>query len=366
MDNELMRVWQLISDLSEQLAANQKITSTLLSQAGNLKNQASDTASGFTLRRFNTDISKEAFESELERMNAQIIIENRTLLQENKQLSLLLQEYQSTMETIMSKFRNHALAAQQHELTLTRHYEALIIARETQSMTSDLTSSANLARSFRRLSHHLRNLLRSMAGEPPDSDPLAEDPEYEGDVDMVPIEELESLVDSLEQREGGADWAIERECEIERLQMENEQLRKMLGIDEENMATNGVSVDQEQIDNMRRHSTFLSNSRRVAAPPSDSGPLWEANGGNGEMNGVQRTPMHGAMDMPPGSRMSMPVRRHAIFGAGRGRGVSLGVGPPPPGSSTTNLWNNQPSSPSPLLDRSWQPQVGPTHDLMNR
>lgn len=78
MDNELLRVWQLISELSEQLAANQKITSNLLSQAGNLKvsiliiypacnpstnteqNQASDTASGFTLRRFNTDISKGA------------------------------------------------------------------------------------------------------------------------------------------------------------------------------------------------------------------------------------------------------------------------------------------------------------------
>lgn len=44
-------------------------------------------------------------------MNAQIIIENRTLLQENKQLSLLLKEYENTMETIMSKFRNHAVSA---------------------------------------------------------------------------------------------------------------------------------------------------------------------------------------------------------------------------------------------------------------
>lgn len=51
----------------------------------------------------------EFFESELERMNAQIIIENQTLLQENKQLSVLLKEYEGTMETIMSKFRNHAV-----------------------------------------------------------------------------------------------------------------------------------------------------------------------------------------------------------------------------------------------------------------
>ena len=42
-------------------------------------------------------------------MNAQIIIENQTLLHENKQLSALLKEYEGTMGDIMSKFRNHAV-----------------------------------------------------------------------------------------------------------------------------------------------------------------------------------------------------------------------------------------------------------------
>ena len=51
----------------------------------------------------------ETFESELERLNAQTIIENQTFLHENKQLSLLLKEYEGTMETIMTKFRNHAV-----------------------------------------------------------------------------------------------------------------------------------------------------------------------------------------------------------------------------------------------------------------
>ncbi len=51
----------------------------------------------------------EVFESELERQNAQIVIENHTLLQENKQFSALLKEYEETMETVMSKFRNHAV-----------------------------------------------------------------------------------------------------------------------------------------------------------------------------------------------------------------------------------------------------------------
>ena len=49
------------------------------------------------------------FESELERQNAQVIIENHTLLQENKQLSALLKEYEETMENVMTKFRNHAV-----------------------------------------------------------------------------------------------------------------------------------------------------------------------------------------------------------------------------------------------------------------
>lgn len=83
--------------------------------------------SGFVLRRFNVDLSKgelchslrgvalylckpsETFESELERKNAQLIIENQSLLHENKQLNTLLKEYETTLETVMSKFRNHSV-----------------------------------------------------------------------------------------------------------------------------------------------------------------------------------------------------------------------------------------------------------------
>ena len=68
----------------------------------------------------------EFFESELERTNAQIVIENQTLLHENKQLSMLLKEYEGTMETIMSKFRNHAVRNTLHS----------IITRETEYMRS--------------------------------------------------------------------------------------------------------------------------------------------------------------------------------------------------------------------------------------
>lgn len=68
------------------------------------------TGTGYTLRRFNTDISKEQFESELERLNAQLVVENQTLQHENRQIALLLREYENTLETVMGKFRNHSVS----------------------------------------------------------------------------------------------------------------------------------------------------------------------------------------------------------------------------------------------------------------
>lgn len=54
-------------------------------------------------------VTTETFESELERANAQIIIENQSLTFENQQLSHLLKEHEMTMETILTKFRSHAV-----------------------------------------------------------------------------------------------------------------------------------------------------------------------------------------------------------------------------------------------------------------
>jgi regulator of replication initiation timing len=43
-------------------------------------------------------------------MNAAIIIENQTLQHENKQLNTLLKEYETTLETVMAKFRSQAVS----------------------------------------------------------------------------------------------------------------------------------------------------------------------------------------------------------------------------------------------------------------
>lgn len=42
-------------------------------------------------------------------MNAQLVVENQTLQHENRQLSVLLKDYETTLEQVMSKFRSHAV-----------------------------------------------------------------------------------------------------------------------------------------------------------------------------------------------------------------------------------------------------------------
>ncbi|KAJ7597303.1 hypothetical protein C8J56DRAFT_919714 [Mycena floridula] len=392
MDNEMLRVLQLVQELGEQLSHNQKITSALQNQANALKAQASHNGSGFALRRFNTDLSKEFFDSELERMNAQIVIENQALLHENKQLSVLLKEYEGTMDTIMTKFRNHALAAQQHELTLTRHYEALLLARESQGVSSDLTFSTNTSHSLQRLCVHLRNLLRSMAGESPSPDI---DPDYEVYNPYVDPAELFALIDALNEgypgSEGREDWAIERESEISRLERENQELRTMLGIDNDSLAASGIDMGTELARINAPRNPELSERRRNPGGHSQQGSgdrwdtrpsYWEANG-NGNNGGQQifqpppsqqhtpgGAPLQRAMEIPGGMRM-VQGRRSGIFGGGQQppRGLVVGTGtgrgaPIPQVNSPLGLWSNQPHSPAPLVpERPWQVPAGPNSDL---
>ena len=51
----------------------------------------------------------EHFTSELERLSVALIMENQSLLHENKQLNSLMQEYEQTLETVMSKLRGHCV-----------------------------------------------------------------------------------------------------------------------------------------------------------------------------------------------------------------------------------------------------------------
>ena len=345
----------------------------------------------------------ETFESELERLNAQTIIENQTFLHENKQLSLLLKEYENTMETIMTKFRNHAvclilflsypmtqvvlqLAAQQHELTLTRHYEALLLSRETQNLDDGLITNTILSESLQRLAFYLRGLLKSMVGENSENF----DADYDGSgFGSANVEELSTLLEALDERsgylgiEGNQDWALERECEISRLEKENEELRRLLGIDDANMAARGVSVDPDRVES-GRYSTFLSSSSRRRSSGdnfSQKSSYWDNNSQPSQqqqqLQQQQRPPSPAGpsrtMELQPGMRAGPQARRTGMFGAGHqrggfmggvGRAMAIGLGTP----SSLSAWSNPPpvSPAAPTTsERLWQPQASAsTGDLL--
>ncbi|KAF8347074.1 hypothetical protein F5887DRAFT_959167 [Amanita rubescens] len=382
MEGDLVRALQLIQELSEHIAINQKMAASLQSQTVALKDQAKNVTSGFVLRRFNVDLSKETFESEIERKNAQLIIENQSLLHENKQLNTLLKEYETTLETVMSKFRNHSLAAQRHELTLTRHYEGLIHTRETQAQSSDMTYSLQTVESLHRIAFLLRGLLRSLTGEDANqSDSIYPDSEHyttsghdmhlihghdASALPAVDLMELENLIDKL-----GDDWTLQREIEIMRLERENEELRKMMKIDARSMADSGVTVDLEAGSNFTgagRRSTQRNPSIGSPAGSDAAVKLLWIEGGQQQLGlgqGTQRM-----TDLQPGMRMGSQVRRPGIIGAGqRGLFVSGGLasttGPPPStGAAGPNLWSNPPAvSPAPplVVERPWP--AGPGLDL---
>lgn len=51
----------------------------------------------------------EEYDAELERMNTAMIAENLALQHDNKQLNTLIKEYETTLETVMSLFRQRAV-----------------------------------------------------------------------------------------------------------------------------------------------------------------------------------------------------------------------------------------------------------------
>ncbi|KAA1096949.1 hypothetical protein PGT21_032317 [Puccinia graminis f. sp. tritici] len=177
MEDELQRLWQLLAELSSQLTQNREQTEQLKKQAQELKTQAIHTGTGYPLKRFNVDLSKEQFESELERMNAQLVIENQTLQHENRHLTILLKDHETTLEQIMNRFRNHAHSTQQHELELTKYYESILLSllekqqqQQQQRYPNDghpTELDPNTFQLIQNLSILIQKAIRELSGEEP-------------------------------------------------------------------------------------------------------------------------------------------------------------------------------------------------------
>jgi hypothetical protein len=240
-------------------------------------------------------------------------------------------------------------------MTLTRHYETLLLAPDSQSTSIEFLSSPNATQSLQRLLRQLRALLQSLNGE----DPAPEENDSEFNLETFKAA-LSTITDELDVP-SQEDWAIEREAEIARLEKENEELRNILKIDSSSLAEAGVEVDQRLLVGSPR-SPFSATSRRRSGSGTGSGsenwgsrsqppnfPL--AHGSDGNENGSHPPSSNLGAQQPRGvesnqqSGIRFQGRRPAIFGPA-GRGIIPKAGPP-------SLW----PQPVPYLaDRPWQNQ----------
>ena len=213
------------------------------------------------------------------------------------------------------------------------------------------------------------------------------DPDYDGSgFGCANIEELHTLLDALDERrgcpgaEGNQDWAMERECEISRLQGENEELRRLLGIDDANMAARGLTVDPDRVESGRYSTLLSSSSRRKSSGDnfSQKPSYWDNNSQPLQQHQQQQlqqqpqqapaSPSLRTMELQPGMRAGPQARRPGMFGGhqrggflgGVGRAMTIGIGTP----SSPAAWSNPaPVSPAtPTTDRLWQPQASITSE----
>ena len=236
----------------------------------------------------------------------------------------------------------HQMASQQHELTLARHYESLIMARESSLMQADMSNNTAVAESLTQLAKNLRSLLRSLNGEDPE--PSDQPADQQAGTPPENAAHEDELLDGLLGRD---DWALEREAEIARLNQENEELRKLLGIDRASAEANGWLEDEarELATLDRRHAPFMQRSGSES-PGAMGGnrpqpgsyepmpPLGGAGGGSIMLSGGHM--QGGSQFQQPGPR-GMLGRRPAMFGQ-RGRGGAPGMWDSNPPAERATPW----------------------------
>jgi hypothetical protein len=240
-------------------------------------------------------------------MNAAVAADNLALIHDNKQLNALIREYEATLETLMDQFRkravrpNYHISATQHphglhqyevqmnELALVRAGEEQAIAREDGVLESSLAVSNQTSNAFTRVSQLLRQTMRSLAGEdlpnPPTSEAYAAYLE-----DSLPPGAEPGEWDAVAR----ADWALERECELARLEDENRTLRRMLG---------------ERIEDSDGRELF------PAAPAGIMGPIRDGERGMASEDGrMSALPMQRPSRMA-GQRLGGPKGKVGPFGS---------------------------------------------------
>lgn len=103
---------------------------------------------------------------------------------------------------------------QERELSLIRDYEAKLMARDEENSTKELIQIAGISNSLAHLSHLLRQVLRAQNGENT----------------VSPTNEMKDEEEFEASTLGASDHALERDIELCRLEKENEELRRLIGL----------------------------------------------------------------------------------------------------------------------------------------
>lgn len=171
---------------------------------------------------------------------------------------------------------------QEHELALIREYEARLLAKESENLLHILSSATAESISLGRISAALRSLLRVLNGEDAPS-PASPSP--------PPGTNNSAPGDFEFGRREDKDWALERECELSRLERENAVLRRLLGFDvrePEYLSRTGSGganpVDQQRASMPRQGEGTTQKKMQLGGAPGTVGPYgtYKRSGGRPE------------------------------------------------------------------------------------
>ncbi|PWN25191.1 hypothetical protein BDZ90DRAFT_234391 [Jaminaea rosea] len=289
--DDMHRLWSLIVDLSAQLNMNRQQITSLQSQLQTLKAHSVHSNTGFALRRFNVDVSKETFESELERLNVHLAQENNDLRWENKMNDRLIKEYEQCLDMVMRKFRAFSHATQTHTLKLTQYYEDLLSSNTHDVAAVSLHAQTSLSQTLSNLGSLVRNALREVEGEAPSPPPTIGGHDDEDDAGANVGEGSSATASSSSRKRqqssqqaqqlwpgsGGytgkagdlaaqrSDAALEREAELQMLRYENETLKEILDMSEGKGLDVGAGKDKLSLGTPRGGGSGGSVSGGVGA-----------------------------------------------------------------------------------------------------
>jgi hypothetical protein len=250
-------------------------------------------------------------------------------------------------------------------MKLNMHYEALLNAQGTSSPTHEFGPDTVAAAALERLSMLLQTMLHSAGGE--SASDLSNDAQSSS-LNPIPqaLEDDSADPDAKSTNapevalSGMSNWAYAREEEIARLEVENEALRRALGIDAASAAERGwLAAEQDETQRMSlllsASASFTRGSHMLGGPPPHGGlgasPDFPAVGGRppppplSHPTGRVTQTAWGSVRMSAGMPGLLVTNSPAPVHQGPGMGGMLSSGGQQPTFQAPPVLQSQPSQP---------------------